>query len=1301
VRGRLLLGLLLLAVLGLLGARVEVTGDLGRLLPDDGELQQAMRDVQRFRLADTVLIEVDGTGEERRALLAATDDLGERLRTIPQIGAVRYRVEVDDGVALRAVALPHAATLLPREVLAERLSDAGLRRALSLQLQRLAGPGGSLFERSFLEDPLDLGGLTLRHLRSAASPFAIRVADGHFLDMSGTRALITLQPEVPALGMGPDHPLIAALSEAVDAGALPARWFGGHRLSSEAAGLIHKDVARSVQIGSVLLIGVCLLGFRSLRPVLGAAGPVGLASAAGAAAAALLSPVHGISLGFSAALLGLAIDYWIHLYVAAAARAPEGADGAARRAAAREALEEILPGLLIGAGSTAGACAVLTLSRYPVVADLGWMGVAATLGALAGTVLLGPPMFGLIGRRRAAAVGANSAPIGALRVVLGSITLAAIVGATDTDVDGDPRHLAPAMAETRALEEELSARYGGFGTGGLAVVRGPDLEAVTDRLDAVQRALDALPGVDAVGPSPVLPGPTTRAERRAALPDVASLQARVDSAGAALGFAPAALAGVAARAVSLPAETLSPAHWSQTPLAALAGQRLLPDGTGGVISVVLADDGLAGVAEAAVRASGGGEAALVTTGGLARDGVEDILAELVRLGGLSTALVLGLLIARYREPRKVLAAAAPCAVATVWALGVMGLTGTPWNAVSACGLIFVLGLGLDHGVFMVEGVGRGRARETGTAVLLSALTTIGGFAALAFTQSPALFGLGLSVPAGVTGALATALAVVPALTRGERVAPRWLRRAALAVLVIVDLDLIAQQLFYLTPPPAGPVPDDWTLTTPAPGDRRLGPNRLLQAGGIWTQLTVGSAYARGYAGAVLAPDLRERLEKQTLVSFSENVPSFLGRLLILRGTGLWAPRLDRFILPEHLDEIRGSVDAGDDLFAMLGPAYTRKVYYHAIHDIGQAVVDAPFVVGCTGFMAGPGSTADGHWLLARNFDFDGGPIFDRDKVVSFVRPDEGYASVSVGFTGFSGVVSGLNERGLAVAINAAGSDDPPFAGTPMTLIIREILERAASIEEAEDILKARRGFVSENVMVVDGASGAAALFEVSPERIGRLDVAGDLGVANHFRTAVFADDGTNAWRKAELTSSHRQARMAALLDQHRGALDMTRAVEILRDRRAPDGAVLPPGHRWAIDADIATHSVVIDATARTLWVSRYPNTAGGYVGYQLDRALAGEIEPEEVMPPGDLRRTVELHRGRALLKEGRDDPVATARLALLRMPDHPQPLKALGTALVERGDCEEGRAVLERALATPPEYAEQVRDIEAALEVCP
>jgi predicted exporter len=1284
---------------------LSITSDLQRLLPGGGQLARAVEALEQVGLSDVVLVEVDGTGVEAGTLDLAVDALAEVLAQEPFVARVQHRVD-SEVLSLPPLLASRAIALLPGDLVAERLQPDALQETLTRQRNLLASPMGVMLGGRIEADPLGLGLEVARRLGDSALPFSVDASRGRLLDSSGTRAILVVQASRSGLDVGPDDPDIASFEAAIKNCTLPATWFGGPRIAVTGARILRDGVGTAARWGTGALLLLFLVGFRSLRPLFGGVLPLGVAVAATLATATWLGPVHGISMGFCVALFGLAVDYWIHLYVAAVA-APQGVGFAGRLSAAEGAARRLAPALALAAGSTVGACLLLATSEFPVVSDLGWMGAAASGSALLATLGLGPVSYAVFGGRPLVSWGRGRpgrwVPGGVLAVTAFLLAISIPV----STLDGDPRNLLPLPQDLRSLEWELNQRYGGMGTGGLVVIRGKTTGEALDGADKVEAALGGMAGVQLQGASAVQPGPALQQSRMAQLPGREELSKRLFEAAARTGFSEE-WAAKALEQLSPARGTVLPRDWVGTPLEALVGRHVHEgeDGTGEVVlSVVVEDDALAREVEATIKEAVP-HAMLLFPSRFAAAGVESIVAELVRLGGWAIPGILLLLLFRFGFNRALLAAALPPAGAIAWSLGLHAWLGMPWNVVSACAMVLLLGLGLDYGILMAEAARRKENDSTNLGILMSAATTMAGFGLLATSDSAALAGLGIGVLGGLVGAVLCALWVVPAWVQGEPLySPAWKRRGAMAAGVMVlawHADLALRQLTYMSPPErVGEVPTH-TLVQHGDRDLQFGPNRLRYSQGIWAMRLTGSPYEMGYANGMLGRDLQDALEAQALEAFHTAVPNPLARFAILRGLAGWMPGLDRFFTPAQLQEVSGSVDAGRDTFKELGPAFTRRIYYHAIHDLGQALVDTPLVVGCSGFMAGGDATADGSWLLARNFDFDGGVVFDRDKIVTFVVPEEGISFVSVSFTGMVGVVSGMNADGLAVAIQAAGSEASIRPGMPMALVVREMLQHASSLEEAEAILRKRAGTVSENVMVVDGEAGEAALFEVTPETVERLEVGTRLGVTNHFRTMALASDLTNQERVADYTTRHRLARIDELLKRHHGGLDPTLAREILEDRNGVGDTLLPPGHRWALNADIATHGVVFDATHKRIWVSRYPNLAGGWVSFDLENALAGDLEPRDAIAAGDLSSAFAVRRGRRFLRDAREargaEAESLARRGVALMPTHPEALGTLAHVLAGVGKELEAAQAAELALAGNPEYGDQRRALDALLE---
>jgi predicted exporter len=129
----------------------------------------------------------------------------------------------------------------------------------------------------------------------------------------------------------------------------------------------------------------------------------------------------------------------------------------------------------------------------------------------------------------------------------------------------------------------------------------------------------------------------------------------------------------------------------------------------------------------------------------------------IELVGIGTAAVLVLLLLRYRTVGRALAAGAPGILGAIAALGVIAASGTPLNILHLLGLVLVLSLGADYGIFLVES-DRDDPEDAASllSVSLAALTTLFSFGLLSLSSFPALRSLGVATGIGV--------AVSPALS---------------------------------------------------------------------------------------------------------------------------------------------------------------------------------------------------------------------------------------------------------------------------------------------------------------------------------------------------------------------------------------------------------------------------------------------------------------------------------------------------------------------------------------------------------
>ncbi len=370
--------------------------------------------------------------------------------------------------------------------------------------------------------------------------------------------------------------------------------------------------------------------------------------------------------------------------------------------------------------------------------------------------------------------------------------------------------------------------------------------------------------------------------------------------------------------------------------------------------------------------------------------------------------------------------------------------------------------------------------------------------------------------------------------------------------------------------------------------------------GLWEMYIEGKPYERGVITGILAKELIFKQEKAFVNQFDKMVPN-KHYLSFLRYFVAWFNRnLDQYTENEFQQEIYGISQSASDTFNFIGPKFQRMLNYHAAHDIGHALQNY-HMVGCTSFAAWGNATEDSTLIIGRNFDFYVGDEFARNKIVCFVNPDKGYRFLSVTWAGMTGVVSGMNEKGLTVTLNAAKSDIPLSAATPISLISREVLQYAKNIDEAYTIIKKRKSFVSESFLIGSSLDHRCCIIEKSPSKIGIFFSPDNRIICtNHFQSTTFIKDKLNIENIQTSATQYRYERVNELLNQYQ-KLNVSTVATILRDQKGLNNSDIGMGNEKAINQLIAHHSIIFKPEQLQVWVSTSPYQLGQYIAYDLKK----------------------------------------------------------------------------------------------------
>ena len=552
----------------------------------------------------------------------------------------------------------------------------------------------------------------------------------------------------------------------------------------------------------------------------------------------------------------------------------------------------------------------------------------------------------------------------------------------------------------------------------------------------------------------------------------------------------------------------------------------------------------------------------------------------------------------------------------------------------------------------------------------------------------------------------------PKVLRRKSRLKRWLRRAMIGFALLTGLACAAS--WYIDyrgeahPPKLGHAPAILSQSvTENARIKRIGNSWLTERQGILQMYLSGDPFTLGYANAMLTQDYLKEQEASLMQVIRSHI-SAAWKLWLMKKYITWRNRdLPNFIPIGYQMEIYGLSRGYKDPFPEIGPRYHRLLNYHAAHDISHAVMDHP-LVGCTSFAAWGDHTASGHLLIGRNFDFQAGDCFDKNKIVIRVKPDRGLGFISISWPGMAGVVTGMNDRRIAVTINAGSSKDTRSIGTPVSLVIRQVLQHAGSLDEAMAIIRASEVFVSDSYLVADGKTGTAVVVEKTPSRCSvRKTTKQYIICSNHFLSDELKNDPANRAYMVAGTSVIRHERTESLAQEAKGRLTPQMVATIMRDRHVPGVKRPALGHPAAINSLIASHSVVIDATAGIIWVSQHPHQLGGYIPFSLDQFESpvgvALIPPDPLLGEGAFER---YRRASGLLAAGdklaKDGDFAAAdtkfKEAIVLSPSLYLPHLLAGKAALEAERFAEAKEYLHQAKVLFPAYESERSGIKEMLD---
>ena len=759
---------LLAACAGWLGKRLVVTTDMSAFLPPAAtQAQEILIGQMRSGVASRLLL-VALEGASQAELAGASARMALQLR-----GDARYQ-GVANGEPTRPADLERLFSLrylLSPGVTPERFSAEGLRGALQESLALLASPVGAELRQWLPRDPTG-------EMRTLAELFGRSggpsLHDGVWFSRDGRRALLLVETRAPGWDIDGQEKAITGVRKAfTDAAPAAARLLiaGPGLAAVSGRSTVERDAGRSSLIATLGILAILLLAYRSPWPVLFSALPAASGLIAGITAVSLwFGPVHGITIGFAAILIGEAVDYPTYLFAQAG-----------RGEALESTLARIGATLRLAVLTTACGALSMLLSSFHGLSQLGLLTITGVVVAGLVTRWLLPALTpARILQRKLVRLPLSGLPhppparIGwtVLAVVAGAAAF--VVLTKDQLWDDELARLAPLPEELRTLDRELRSQLGAPDPRHLVIATAADRELVLEKSERVATILDGAVKSGAIAgyemAARFLPSRKTQEARRAALPDATTLAASLAKAQEGLPFRPGLfepfLADVA-RAKAQP--PLQAEALAGSALGARIDSLLVRTAQGWAALVPVSEVRDAAALSTALGKGGEDGVVLLDLKKEADSLVAGYRAEALRLLAIGLACIALLVWAGLRSIAATARVLAPVVAATLLVVATLALAGVQLTLFHLVALLLVVGVGTNYALFFNQP--QPGAEERALMLLslgVASAATLISATALAFSGTPVLRAIGLTAAVGTVFALVLSAMLAPyAMKRSE------------------------------------------------------------------------------------------------------------------------------------------------------------------------------------------------------------------------------------------------------------------------------------------------------------------------------------------------------------------------------------------------------------------------------------------------------------------------------------------------------------------------------------------------------
>tara|TARA_R100000935_G_scaffold38680_1_gene59920 strand:+ start:13902 stop:16343 length:2442 start_codon:yes stop_codon:yes gene_type:complete len=775
---------LVFGVLGFVASSIKLEEDISKLIPMTTENERLQKVLETANFSDKIIVHIQkqekGTTEDLTNYAAQfLDSLDQNFK-----GTVKdVQGTVTDETALDVLDfvyenIPLFLTDDDYQTIAQKLNADSIANITKQHYNTLVSPTGLLAKKTIARDPLGISLLGIQQLKQLGVSEDFEVENGFLVSKDKAHLLLFITPKFPTSETDKNEAFVAnlyTLQEQLNkqySSTAAASYFGGVFIAVANAQQIKSDVQVTVSVALTLLVLLFMIFYRRLTIPIILLVPTLFGGLLSVAFLALFrGEISGISLGIGSVLLGVTLDYSLHILTHI-----RSGDGATIL------FHDVVKPILMSSLTTALAFLCLLFIDSQALQDLGVFAAISVLGAAVFSLFFIPQVYkgnAATRNKRTVLDLFSSYPFHTNKVLI-CLVLAALVLSIFTYkrviFNKDISQLNYVPESLNKAEKELDTLLNTQSRSLYIVGHGTSLQEVLEANDDALSVLKQLKENDKLISYNSIAGLVASEKKQqqkietwnrfwnTTLKD--STTQLLKKNGVAAGFKPNSFLQFY-DVLEQDFEPLQLSEFETINTIATADFISSKNGFTTVTSLVKVSEEQSELVKQAFAQT---EAILVID---RLDINETLLGNLKtdfnKLIYFSLGVVVFLLLLFYRNLKLTLVTILPILLTWFITLGIMGVLGLQFNVFNVIITTFIFGLGVDYSIFvtnglLLDGTGPKIALATHkTAILLSVLTTVLGVGVLIFAKHPALHSIASVAVIGILSAMIISFTVQPLL----------------------------------------------------------------------------------------------------------------------------------------------------------------------------------------------------------------------------------------------------------------------------------------------------------------------------------------------------------------------------------------------------------------------------------------------------------------------------------------------------------------------------------------------------------